>query len=385
MVTPLLNVGVIGIGNAGNQVAALAHERLNIPVIALNSTDKDLETISSNIPKKLIIDKERKEQQGSGKDRTLAKAYLKDSIMTLLQDQDILDFMKDISELFVVSSTGGGTGSGTAPVLASIFSDTFVDTHVILVGITPVNDDAYSSQVNTLEYLNEVYTSMEKPTYMLYDNDKLKGIPAHLVLEKVNEEIVSDIDVLRCTYNYTTKYDSIDDKDMTRLISFPGKITIARLENFKEKDCDNQTIEEMLINVLKTNCHVENQRDKKLMATGIITNLSSTLANEFDHNIMTVKSFIGDPVHSFIHNYVASDRSEPNNVFLIMTGLSPVNDKLYKVSDRIKEIDEQQKTLEESIALAEIDIKAMSNKITDEAKMDRGTVDVADVFARFNA
>ena len=54
----MLKIGVIGIGNTGNQVAALAKERLNVPVIAINSSEKDLETVPDTIPKKLIKDKD---------------------------------------------------------------------------------------------------------------------------------------------------------------------------------------------------------------------------------------------------------------------------------------------------------------------------------------
>lgn len=381
----MLNVGAIGIGNAGNQVVALAKEQLDIPVIAVNSTEKDLETLPSSVPKKLIIDKEGKTQQGSGKDRSLAKKYLKDSVVNFLSSEDVVEFMATLDELFVISSTGGGTGSGTAPLLASLMAQKFPDVHVILIGITPVNDDGYSSQVNSLEYLNEVYNAMDRPTYMLYDNDKLAGLPTYQVLERVNEEIVRDIDVLRCTFNYTTKYDSIDDRDMVRLLSFPGRVMVARLEDFKEKDCDTTTIEDMLINCIKTNCHVENQRDKKVMATGIITNLSQTLTEEFDNNIMHVREFIGDPVHAFNHIYVNEDRSQANNVFLIMSGLTAVNDKVYKISDRITEIDEKQKIMEESAALNDVDMNRLSSKIADEQKEDQDSVDVASVFARFGA
>ena len=53
----MLNVGVIGLGNTGNQIASLAHTELSIPVLAVNSSEKDLETITDNIPKKLIKNK----------------------------------------------------------------------------------------------------------------------------------------------------------------------------------------------------------------------------------------------------------------------------------------------------------------------------------------
>ena len=86
----MLKVGIIGIGNTGNQVAELARNTLNIPVIAINSSDKDLETLSSSVPKKLIKDNDGiTAGEGAGKDRSLAKKYLKESIMELIKDEEI--------------------------------------------------------------------------------------------------------------------------------------------------------------------------------------------------------------------------------------------------------------------------------------------------------
>ena len=79
----MLNVGVIGLGNTGNQIAALASQMLKIPVLAVNSSQKDLETVTDTIPKRLIVDADGL-SQGAGKNRQLAKKYLKDSIMGLL-------------------------------------------------------------------------------------------------------------------------------------------------------------------------------------------------------------------------------------------------------------------------------------------------------------
>ena len=379
----MLKVGIIGIGNTGNQIAALAAERINIPVVAINSSGKDLETIPDNIPKKLIQDKDGI-SQGAGKDRSLAKKYLKDSVMSLIMDEDIQSMLKDIDTVFIVSSTGGGTGSGTAPLVADIFSSTFKDVKFIMVGVLPVKSEALSAHVNTLEYLNELYKVLDKVTYMLYDNDKVSNLPSYQIMEKVNNEVVSDIDVIRCTYNYTTKYDSIDDRDCMRLISFPGRLVVARLENFKEKDCDNVTIEDMLIDILKRNCHVEAQRDKKIMSSGIITNLSQRLTEEFDNNIPRVREFTGDPLHAFNHIYVNTDRNQPNNVFLIMSGLTPVNDKINLISDRIEEIEERQKILEADDALSSLELKSLSDKIADEKDDDDETeVDLKGIFAKF--
>ena len=120
----MLNVGIIGIGNTGNQVAALAHERLSVPVIAINSSEKDLETIPIDIPKKLIKSATGT-SHGAGKDRKLAKTYLRDSIKELLGDTELVSLLseKNLDVVFVVSSTGGGTGSGTAPMMANIIAE----------------------------------------------------------------------------------------------------------------------------------------------------------------------------------------------------------------------------------------------------------------------
>lgn len=379
----MLEVGIIGLGNTGNQVAALAKEKLGIPVVAINSSEKDLETVPNNIPKKLISDKDGL-SAGAGKDRTLAKSYLKDSITNLLKDQEMIDMISPLDVVFVVSSTGGGTGSGTAPLLANILEATFADTKVIMIGVLPVNNEALSAHVNTLEYLNELYKVMDNQTYMLYDNDKCAGMPSYKLLEKVNNEIVKDIDVLRCTYNFTTKLDSIDDRDAKRLISFPGRIVVSRVEDFKEKDTDNMSIEDMLIDNIKKNCHVDAQRDKKIMASGIITNLSQALTEEFDNNIPKVRDFTGDPIHAFNHIYVNDDRKMPNNVYLIMSGLTPVNDKINLISDRIEEIEARQKTLEADDALSAVELNALSSKISDKTKTsDATTVDLKDIFSKF--
>lgn len=381
----MLRVGIIGIGNTGNQIASLAKEQLNIPVVAINSSEKDLETVSTNIPKKLISDKDGL-THGAGKDRSLAKKYLKDSILSLIKDEEISSMVNQLDVVFIVSSTGGGTGSGTAPLMANIISETFTDVKVILIGVLPVNNEALSAHVNTLEYLNELYNVLEDQTYMLYDNDKLAGLPSYQIIEQVNNEIVRDIDVLRCQYNYSTKFDSIDDRDATRLISFPGRITVSRLEDFKEKDCDTRSIEDMIIENMKKNCHVEAQRDKKIMASGIISNLSSTLTEVFDDNVPAVRAFAGDPIHAFKHIYVNDDRKKPNNVFCILSGLSPVNDKINKINDRIEEIEEKQKIMEDEGALNRETLKELSGKISDKKPAPTGesSVNLKDIFGKFD-
>lgn len=381
----MLNVGVIGLGNTGNQIASLAYDELKIPVMAVNSSEKDLETINNNIPKKLIRDADG-ESKGAGKNRQLAKKYLKDSIMSFLSSEDVQDFIGSLDVLFIISSTGGGTGSGTSLIMTSIISNMFADVHVITIGVLPVMNEALSSHVNTLEYLNELYSTLDNQTYILYDNDKYSGMPSYKMMDMVNHEVVQDINVLRCTYNYTTKYDSIDEEDMRRLISFPGRIMVARLEDIKERDLDNNSIEDLLVKKIKTNSHVEIQRDQKVIATGIIANLSEAVFSDFDNHIEKVRDFIGDPDHDFNHLYVNEDRKMSNNVFLIIGGLSVINDRIAKISDRVEEINEKQKIREEENSLNDMGVNELSAKVSSKDKVKKNTpkdVNIADIFSKF--
>ena len=75
----MLDVSVIGIGNCGSQIAALAMKKLNIPVLAINSSERDLQTLPSDVPNFMIGD-----AKGAGKERAAAKEMLKSSIMTIL-------------------------------------------------------------------------------------------------------------------------------------------------------------------------------------------------------------------------------------------------------------------------------------------------------------
>ena len=116
----MLNVGVIGIGNCGNQVAKLAMNELKCDVLAINSSKNDLSTLGEGVPVLCLGD-----ERGAGKNRTEAKLFLKKSIMDMIQKEEIKNFMSEKDVIFIVSSTGGGTGSGMAPVLSSIIRKSF--------------------------------------------------------------------------------------------------------------------------------------------------------------------------------------------------------------------------------------------------------------------
>ena len=374
----MLSIGVLGIGNAGNQVATLASS-YEIPCVAINTSENDLAMVPDKVKKFLIGD-----SRGAGKDRSEAKMFLRNDIMSVLKDEALKEFIVAQDFVFIVSSTGGGTGSGASPVLYETLNQMFTDTNFILIGILPTLNEALSAQTNTIEYLREMYDSITNCTYMIYDNDKYEKMPSYRMMETVNLAIVKDMMIMRGDYNYATKYDSIDQNDMTRLLTTPGRIAIASIYDCKEKDFDDRTIEDAIIDEFKHNAHAELQRDKRRPNMGLITNLNERLNETLDTHVPQVRAFLGEPIHDFRHIVVNTDRSLDNNIFVIATGLSKIEDRIVKTSERIEEIVEAQKAAE--AARADDTLENMDINDLIPGKKPRNTetkIDVGSIFSKF--
>ena len=94
----MLRVGMLGIGNAGNQVLVSAKTVMpDVPLLAINCSKQDVATLPKDIKSIVIGD-----GLGAGKDRTKAKKSLKQSVQELLSKEgSIKEFMDEIDYLFV--------------------------------------------------------------------------------------------------------------------------------------------------------------------------------------------------------------------------------------------------------------------------------------------
>ncbi len=378
----MLRVGVIGCGNAGNQtVSAMKNKYKEIPVLAINCSENDLATVDKSITRKVVGD-----GKGAGKNRAESKKFLAQGVSDLVSDDDMKAFMRELDIVFIVSSTGGGTGSGMSLLLTKILSKGFPDVFPIPVGIVPSISEAQSTQSNSLEYLTELYTLLEDPTYMLYDNEKGSGMPTSRMMEAVNNQIVEDINVLRGYYNTLTKYTSIDEKDAKVLITTPGRLLVASLYNLSDKMLETKGVDEMLCDYLKTGgYHVPIQRDKIVMRMGVVVNMYTDLLSEFDSSIPKVQALIGSAVEGFEHLSETDNRKLPNHVFLILAGLSKVNDRIAMINDRIHQIIDAQNQKEDDDELDSDLIKAVADKKTYRpSNANRpGKVDLTGMFTDF--
>ncbi len=353
----MLKVSVIGIGNAGNQVAALAKDA-GFSAMALNSSDKDLSTVRSKVTTLVVGD-----EKGAGKDRNTAKAFIKESVKEMLAEKHLDEVLIDKDIVLIVSSTGGGSGSGLAPLLQAILSNMYPNTHFIVAGILPSVSESLAAQQNSLEYLQEMKKT--NPTYMLFDNGKYEKLGTVSTFQNVNADIVEDLKVIRGDYQGTTPYSSIDEKDSMKIYQTPGRLVIGRVHGFKEKDIDESSIEQRIINRIKQGSTVELEVDRKVKRQGLIVNLSQNLYSTMDNTLPEVKKAFGEPIEGFEH--IQIDDTIESTAILLMSGLSFPDDRIVKTIQKIEEV-QSKLTARKSSILDNLDINEISDIRKDEEK-----------------
>lgn len=343
----LLKVGVIGIGNMGNMVAAEANEK-DIPVIGLNTSERDLDAVKS---KTAIQTFYLGKGEGAGKDRTKSKEAVKSHIRELMGDEAFKKFMEETEVIFIVSSTGGGTGSGTAPMIADVLHQLYQNKLFIIVGALPTIGESVGAQRNTIEYISEVQ-KLGIP-YMLFDNDNASESATNKIFNKINKDVVEAISVIRGDYNLLSQYGMIDAADMTKIITLPGMIHINVLKGiYQEKIPTDGSIEDLVISSMKHNSMVTLDRDKIVKRRAYIVNLSEDIQSYFDPNLPKLTELYGEPVEVFDHYSVNVDEDErANYVVIIQSGLSLPENRLKKIQHRIQAVEEALKKQKESSIL----------------------------------
>lgn len=367
----MLKIGVIGIGNAGGQVADLATTK-GFEAVALNTSVTDTESLK--VVQSIIIGDEK----GSGKDRATAKSFARANLDSILKNEIVTDMLNDVEVLAIASSTGGGTGSGMAPVMSEIISRIYPDLKIITYGIMPGLKESVASQQNTIDYLKELRKN-DSRVYSLYDNDRVKGNLKE-VLTSVNEDIVHSLCVIRGEYQTLTPYNSIDDKDMLRIISTPGRLATFSISDFAEKDIDDKSIEERLLEVVKSSSEVELELDKIVNRLGLIVNLSEKLFKTMDIDLSLVKEYVGEPVEGFEH--VALDGDDKNSVHVLLSGLSIPDDRIEKVVQRINSAMEALSVTKSSSILDEAEDNVSSLRKNAKKEVDE-KVNVGDIFGEY--
>ena len=384
------NIAIIGVGNCGSQIANLAHEKYCeiFDTVYINTSDSDLSMVTDKNGLKFKIG-ENGEVEGSGKNRTKMKEYLAADIGKILSNEDLINCISEKKYCYICSSAAGGTGSGAAPVLFEMMRQIFPDTNFIIITVLPQLSASLMEQGNTIEYLDELYKVLgDNTTYMIYDNETVADEAPTKGLQIVNEAIVEDLRVLSGVDNFPTPYESIDEADMESIITTPGRLVVARLtKGLTEKTLEDTNLDDMIVKAIKKSCHAETNRDCRVLRWGIITFFTEAVNSLYQPTFDGVTKFIGTPVERFNHNAINPGNESLNFLYMIASGLSPINDRVKKITDRIEELKKALAKDETSRYIldgegASYDVMAARKK-ADKKANQTSEINTAAIFAKF--
>ena len=332
---------LVGLGNAGGQVANRCEIKYPeiFDCVYINSSEADLAMVKTEDSLKFKIG-DKAEIEGSGKNRAKMKEYLCNDISNILGDTKLQKLISNKKYCFVISSTAGGTGSGAAPVMMELLREMFPDTNFILVAILPTLGASLMEQGNALEFLTELYDVLgSNTTYMIYDNETAADLPPTKALSVVNECIVEDLRVLSGIDNYATPYESIDAADMESIITTPGRLIVVRINSdLTEKNMEDANLDQMIVKAMKRSSHAETDRNKKVVRWGIITFFTEEVNKLYNPTMNGVVEFIGTPIERFNHNAINTGKESSNFLYMIASGLSPINDRVNRITQRIDQL-----------------------------------------------
>lgn len=342
-------IAIVGVGNCGNQVAWLGEKKYGMlfDSIYFNTSEADLAMVPTENPFKYKIGTKAEEESGedvdgSGKNRLKMKKYLMGDIEQIFSNSDLTECIADKKYVNIVVSTAGGTGSGAGPVLCDYMKRLFPDQNFIVTAVLPDLSASLMELGNTLEFLHELYEVLGEDTvYMLYDNETVSNLPTTVGLSTVNEAIIEDLRVLSGVDNLPTPYNSIDPADFESILTTPGRIIVSRItKGLTEKALEDCKLDELIIKSIKQSCHVETDRNKRVIRWGVITNFTDEVNSLYRPALPALEDFIGVPKERFNHNAINKGKEDFNFLYLIASGLSPINDRVKKITERIDELKE---------------------------------------------
>ena len=359
----LLNVGVIGMGNCGGQMADLA-AGAGFDAIAINASSDDMSTLINKVECFLVGD-----GNGTGKSRLTAKEFLKDH-NNIFKDQRMVEFIMRHDAIVITTSIGGGFGSGTSLEFTATLTADYPDKLFIPTGVLPFNSELYTAQNHSIGWVQEL-EELNIP-YILYDNDRYKGEKEKTACELVNMNFVKDLEIMRGDFIYETRTGGIDPRDLLTVLSTPGRIVMGSMTGIDVDDLvDKSLIRTLAEYISNDSAHAELTDDKQILASATMY----YLPDEFDLYKGSVRSDLQQMYGGHVSDYtnfadMFEDSQDPEPcIAVILAGLSSPQTRIARLVKRRERLAAEitsRKPAESKVH--GIDTNSMDSKLTLGAK-----------------
>ena len=319
-----MNVFLIGVGAAGNKAVLNAVETGVVDfddTCIVNSTSKDFPPEYKG--EKIVLSSE---DTGCGKERSIAKSYVKQAI----QDGkfNFPGKLDKYTTVIVVASVEGGTGSGAAPTIAKFFNKVHVkNAHII--AFTGFEDDVRGLE-NTVEFFQEIDPHI---TVQAISNAAFLGQAGGNKLraeELANNEMSTRIKVLS-GQDFIDGSQNIDDTDILKLSNTSGYMTVEK--KFLNRPLETRDDYERVIKNMIYNSASIKSEDPAPQRIGVVLNISPESEDAVDYQFKSISEAYGKPFEMFTQ--VQYDNSK-EYIAYIVSGMKMPLDEIKSVYERYK-------------------------------------------------
>ena len=309
----LLNIGILGSGNFGGQIASQAADN-GFAAVAINASEQDLRLLSDNVVPFIVGD-----GKGTGKNGDYAREFMLEHL-ALLKDETFVEFITSNDVIIMAASAGGGFGSNTVPVLTQILSEMYEDKLFIPLCVYPDEGETYTAQINTQKYMKSIIEA--NVPYLVYDNDKFKRMSPTETAKAVNANILDDLKILRGDYVASTTIGGIDERDLLTTLSVPGRMIIDKIMPLEESSIIDGSIVATIRRHMNETAHV-NMVDDKIVMASAVSYLVTPDVDKYTSAIKTdLQSVFGTHITDYRNEAVTNNVDDTPYITTILSGLT---------------------------------------------------------------
>jgi len=234
---PAFKMGIVGVGQCGNNLAVAFHRIGYRRVFQINTAQTDLDSLEDQIAK-LPIGK-----QGAGKDPAVGKACV-EAKATQIRNGILREFGEDFDKIIVSLGLGGGTGSGGGPDVVNIAKEIIKDRGgvpsndvIVIVTLPDPNIDGPRQCFNALLAYGEI-TRLGVPMIII-DNAQVGSIIRAKLADgwaPINMWIARTFHMFNMYANKPSDHGAFDGNDLNDIIS-RGRLLFSafRVTQLKDK------------------------------------------------------------------------------------------------------------------------------------------------------
>lgn len=318
-----INIGVVGVGQAGSKIAENFYN-LGYSTVVINTAMQDLKYINVPERQKLFLDVAL---GGAAKDLETGAAAVEeyaDQVLEMLEKN-----FEDSDVLMLVTSGGGGTGSGSAENMVKIMSQ--LDKPVVVIYVLGLSTEDALSKHNCFQTLSKLARLAKGDlinSLMIVDNAKIEllypGKSMAQFWKVANQAIVEPLHLFNELSANPSEYTSLDPMDFSRILVGTSDCALygmIEVEDYLEEDAIAEAVIANMENgLLASEFDLSQTRSAGVIITGTKEMLDQIPAANLEYGFAMVNKLCNDGTQIFRGVYTTPEQ-KGLRVYSLFSGL----------------------------------------------------------------